>query len=485
MKAIDFLSESPFSKLSIFNKKRNKTNLGGFIVLIELISIILLIFIFLYDHFNFDRYSIQYTSVFKVGTDVILEKDKIYEKFDLNKNFTFELQTDYGDSLSDNFEIRELKKDNIDGALINRTKGINEKPSQLRVAIYYKCQNESYCKLRNDYNEETKFYFVFKINYDGFYIEHQFTNPIQNLGGKIQEACIFSFETTTLTKFVWRNILYKEEEGMWARIFRKLLKKEPETKYLGYIESSNTMPINTEGKWHNMHSYKLLAIIEMENNIYSYIEYRRKENSIWVTFANIFSLIRTLNFCCVLFMSYYSKNYDNYNIIQFIMSEKYNNNLIRNNLTNCTIEINKLNKAPEHNEINEKTKEPKIDKKEEPYYPLLKENNKDEKLVINEVKTDIDINDYENYNYNNYEGIKISFFQFFINHFYCGTSKKNKKQEIIKCCNEIISKYLSIEQLTYNQIMLENLLKDYKWNNSSLNNLKNNELIIKLNNLLS
>ena len=29
------------------------------------------------------------------------------------------------------------------------------------------------------------------------------------------------------------------------------------------------------------------------------------------------------------------------------------------------------------------------------------------------------------------------------------------------------------------------LLKDYKWNNSSLNNLKNNEWIIKLNNLLS
>ena len=484
MKAIDFISESPFSKLTIFNKKRNKTNLGGFIVLFELISILLLIFIFLYDHINFDRYSIQYTSVFKVGADVKNTKDKIFERFDLNKNFTFELQTDYGDPLSDNFEIRQLRKEDIDGALINRTKGIKEKPSQFRVAIYYKCQNESYCQLRNEYNEETRFYFVFKINYDGFYIDHQFTNPIQNLGGKIQEKCIFSFETTTLTKLVWRNILYKEEEGMWSRIFRKLLKKEPKAKYLGYIESSNTMPINTEGKWHNRNSHKLLAIIEIENNIYNYIEYRRKENSIWVTFANILSLMRTINYCCVLFMSYYSKNYDNYNIIQFILSEKYNNNLIRNNLTNSTIEINKLKKASD-NEINEKIQEPKIDKKEEIYFPLLKEDKNEKDLAINEVKNDIDINDAENYNYNNYEGAKISSFQFFMNHFYFGTFKKNKKQEIINCCNEIISKYLSIEQLEYNQILFENLLKDYRWNDSSLNNLKNNELIIKLNNLLS
>ena len=484
MKALDFLSESPFSKLSIFNKKRNKTNLGGFIVLFELISILLLIFIFLYDHFNIDSYSIQYTSVFDVDSSVNFKNPKEFEKFDLKKNFTFELETDYGNELSDNFEIRELKKQENYGKLLNRTEGINEKPSQLRVAIYYKCQNKSYCERRNDYNEETKFYFVFKINYAGFYIDHQLTNPIQNLGGKIQEKCLFNFETPTLTKLVWRNILYKQEEGIWSRILRKMLKKEPKTNYLGYIESSTTMPINAEGKWHNMYSHKLLAIIEIENNIYSYIEYRRKANSIWVTFANIFSLMRTINFCCVLFMSYYSKNYDNYNIIQFIMSEKYNNNLIRNNLTNSTIEINKLNKAPD-NKINRKTEEPKIDKKEEIYFPLLKGDKNEKELVINEVNTDIDINYSENYNNNNYEGVKISSFQFFINHFYSGTSKKNKQQEIINCCNEIISKYLSIEQLTYNQIMLENLLKDYKWNNSSLNNLKNNELIIKLNNLLS
>jgi hypothetical protein len=32
---------------------------------------------------------------------------------------------------------------------------------------------------------------------------------------------------------------------------------------------------------------------------------------------------------------------------------------------------------------------------------------------------------------------------------------------------------------------LENLLKDYRWNNPGLNNLENNELIFELKNLIS
>ena len=35
-----------------------------------------------------------------------------------------------------------------------------------------------------------------------------------------------------------------------------------------------------------------------------------------------------------------------------------------------------------------------------------------------------------------------------------------------------------------NQIMIENLFRDHIWNNLSLNNIKNNELILKLQNLI-
>lgn len=56
------------------------------------------------------------------------------------------------------------------------------------------------------------------------------------------------------------------------------------------------------------------------------------------------------------------------------------------------------------------------------------------------------------------------------------------RQEIIDKCNEIILKYYSVENILYNQLMLEILLKDYKWNVPELNKLDNNKLILQLKN---
>lgn len=44
-------------------------------------------------------------------------------------------------------------------------------------------------------------------------------------------------------------------------------------------------------------------------------------------------------------------------------------------------------------------------------------------------------------------------------------------------------RYLSIDSLLFNQINIENLLKDYKWNNPLLNKVQNNQMIVKLNNI--
>ena len=75
---------------------------------------------------------------------------------------------------------------------------------------------------------------------------------------------------------------------------------------------------------------------------------------------------------------------------------------------------------------------------------------------------------------------KYHIFSFIGNFFYCKCCKKNKIQANITMCNNIIKKYYSIENLIYNQFMLENLLQDYKWNNPDLNSIKNIELIYKL-----
>ena len=45
-------------------------------------------------------------------------------------------------------------------------------------------------------------------------------------------------------------------------------------------------------------------------------------------------------------------------------------------------------------------------------------------------------------------------------------------------------RYLSLDSILCNQIMIENLFRDYKWNNSLLNNVKNSEIILKLKTLI-
>jgi len=54
------------------------------------------------------------------------------------------------------------------------------------------------------------------------------------------------------------------------------------------------------------------------------------------------------------------------------------------------------------------------------------------------------------------------------------------KIDIINTCNAIIFKYLSIENILYSQIIFENLLKDYKWNEQYLTRIDSNLLLGKL-----
>ena len=126
---------------------------------------------------------------------------------------------------------------------------------------------------------------------------------------------------------------------------------------------------------------------------------------------------------------------------------------------------------------------------------LLDKNNEDKNIIITKEESQkIDVEDNkelinENKDMNNKEDYdrlpKLRFVDFFFNNIYSSKLCKINRQKIIHKCNEIISKYYSIENLLYNQIKLENLFKDYKWNNPSLNKFDNNELIIQLKNLIS
>ena len=47
---------------------------------------------------------------------------------------------------------------------------------------------------------------------------------------------------------------------------------------------------------------------------------------------------------------------------------------------------------------------------------------------------------------------------------------------------EILAEYYSVDKILYSQLILENLFRDYKWNDIGLSKIDNSELIIQLKN---
>ena len=271
MQKIDFLSLPPSNKLSIFNQRKNKTQLGGSIFIIEIIAIILIIFIYLFDHFKTSSYTIESNEIFQTYANAKFSYETD-ERFDQATNFTFNIVTDYNNEVSDNFIVSTPIVSSPTNDL--RKTGITEKPSKLKLEIYYKCYNKTLCKyfprekMDTDYTLE---YYELKITYPGYEIRHQGKVPISQ-NGYISIKCPFLFETITNTKFHWRNIKYEEESGMWSRFFNNyLLGKKPVSYVNGFIESYSTTPIERdEDRIYTIDkSYKLLATIEIENDVYT------------------------------------------------------------------------------------------------------------------------------------------------------------------------------------------------------------------------
>ena len=76
---------------------------------------------------------------------------------------------------------------------------------------------------------------------------------------------------------------------------------------------------------------------------------------------------------------------------------------------------------------------------------------------------------------------KLRFIDYILNNIYCvQCCIMNKRQKLIDTSNEIIYKYFSVENLLYNQIRFENLMKDYNWNNIEMKSIRQNNLIIDL-----
>ena len=204
--------------------------------------------------------------------------------------------------------------------------------------------------------------------------------------------------------------------------------------------------------------YKNLGFVSFNFERGNWEQYKRIKKSILDTLSYILSIgMASLNAIKTVFLLFYSNSFDNYKIIQDILIDK-NKKLNKRN-------ISLIEQKPRNNSdssliipmIDDNNENPEDSNNNEKNHKILSENSVDDSDIILP---------------------KLSFFSYLFNFFYFEKCKCHlKNQIIISKCNDIVAKYYSIENVLHNQILIENLLKDYKWNDPHLKDIKNNELI--------
>ena len=199
MHSFDFISGPP--KNYIFQKDANKTNLGGVLFTIYMLVIIGISIDYLYDYCKNDKYNIESIYIHNPLKLDDIKKLQQNEKLNPVLNFTFELNKAEGENLSENFEIRNFSNFS---QIFYRNTSIEARVSNLKIAIYYKCQDEN-CTLNME--DESLFNYYISISYQGFTIDHQnkFSPIVQDKTITFSEKYPFFFKRTSLRNLNWEK----------------------------------------------------------------------------------------------------------------------------------------------------------------------------------------------------------------------------------------------------------------------------------------
>ena len=452
MRTIDFLSESP--KSFIFNKDSNKTLFGGVLSLIFLLIVLLISILYLVDYFINDKYSVEYALYQEILTDDKRIEKENSKKYNPDLGFAFNFKDENGNTLSnDTIHLYDYTQQNM----TEIPKVFKKRASDLKVLILYKCPDKNCTVNMSSISCE--------LYYSGYKLDHQGEKPIY-----FGEKSIYSFTTSFFFKmplirnYYWKTIKYNESLG-FMDLFYNIFGIDSDNEYIGgNIDKTDTFPLEAyfgeealQPDEINGTYYRVLGMGQMVMDFNIYDQYKRTKISIFDVIANICSLSMTImGGFAYFFSNYYSNSYDNYEIIEKILSKKKSGNINKD-----FDKENIINKESSNTEaILRNSNTDGIDIEE----PEKKE---EEKLIIKEEdKRTLP---------------KIKFIDFILNNLpfdkCCG---KSKSQAILSSCNELISEYYTVEYIIYNQMMLENLLKDYKWNDPSLNNVEANKFINKI-----
>ena len=471
MKKIDFISGAP--KTFIFQQDSNKTNLGAILTVLFIIAILLIMTSYIYEYFANDKYVVSYfyNEVFYDEN----EKTEIYNNKDLYPDLSYEL---YLEHLGGNKDLLEdiiiLDSFNNNPKEIPLGEKITTSISDLFFVLLYKCKtvnNVIDCSLRVNKSEINFNFFALDIYYDGYFCDHQ--NPDSPIRRQ-ENYYIFPFiigDIIDYYLFDWKIIKYEEENS-----FSGMLRSTKET-YGGMITRKEKVSFPSEGlpfygkrneETGDIEHYKIVAIMQYYKDNFGYYDnYSRERISIFDAIANICALVSTLyGVVTFIFCGFYSNSFDNYKIVEKIISRSSYLNI------KDIKDIKDMKDEPpkEHKELTDQIGTDKGETLLE-----VKEDKDDKRMIGNGLKQEKDVNSKPLFKIP-----KFHFYDFLYNNIYFDCCKPSSTQGIISHCNDLISKYNSIDSIVYNQIRLDNLFKDYKWNNPQLNTVGNNDLIYQI-----
>ena len=351
----------------------------------------------------------------------------------------------------DNFFLDE------NGKFIERNQTFPSTPSNMSFGIVYLCLIDCSWEGNKDINEESIVYSL-TINYSGYKIDHQDDEtPLERNNDKYHfyHEFYFNLNQSTFYEVNWNIIKYKEERGLFS-LFDNLLNKKTEFTSIdiGSYEQTNTeRTIEYADSSIDILQMRVLAWIQMNNKHNQYSEYIRNKKSILDVLANIGALFSTFFSVFSFIFRFYSINFDNYKIVKEVL---FNSKLLKNEnkkiFSSKTINFEDI-------PFNKKQFEKDDDIDSNKTFPT------------NLIKSELSKTEKNN------KSERIKFIYFILDNFYCKRKNMKKEFDIIKICNKILSKYISIDVMLRNQIIFENFLKDYT-NNFDI--IGNNILFKKL-----
>ena len=308
MHGLDFISDTP--RAYIFQKGSNRTNLGGVLALIYLIIFLLISAAYIMDYylnadFEFSYFYRQITD--KKERKNLLDNDETNPFF----GFSFDIIDENGISLDDSYEVRDyFNLSNI----IERNDNYIKRVDDLAIVVTKKCENEN-CTF-NKTNKEINLHMYFHNDAIDHYSEG---NPVQDK--QIDYYQQLDLENTLEYLGYWGVYIYLEKKGL-EKIFDYLLFYERHNFTLGYIEDYYSYRFRGEEITINNEKYRVLLYYKLYNNLEGIKMYTRKKKSIFDYLANIAALSSTIfNIMVKVFSMFYSRIFDNYKIVEKILSK--------------------------------------------------------------------------------------------------------------------------------------------------------------------